>query len=78
METRGIAKLKQVLINDKHFNPIRLNEIVKSEIFKVMQNYMEIDSDDIITKIDIDVNGSYVLKCKVRSNRLKVLGIIPN
>ena len=75
---RGISKLKQVLINDKHFNPMRLNDILKSEIYNVLKNYMEITKDDIIIKIDIEADGTYVLRCKAKCSRIKILGIIPS
>lgn len=74
---KGIEKLKSVLISDKHINPIRVNEILKSDVFGVLQNYMEISENDIITKIDLDQNGNYIFRCKARSARLKTLGILP-
>ena len=65
-EIRGISKLKQVLINDKHFNPERLNEVITGDLYKILQNYMEINRDDMLARIDIDDEGNYVLRCKVK------------
>ena len=73
----GLEKLKKVLINDKHFNPSRLNEILKSDLFNLLKDYMEISNDDIITKLEIDEDGDYIFRCKVRTKRLKMLGIMP-
>ena len=73
----GLEKLKKILINDKHFNPSRLNEILKSDLFNLLKDYMEINNNDIITKLEIDENGDYIFRCKVRTNRLKMLGIMP-
>ncbi|MBQ7977068.1 MAG: hypothetical protein IJ301_00495 [Clostridia bacterium] len=75
-EPYGISKLKQVLINDKHFNPERLNEVVSSDIFKILQNYMEINREDMLARIDIDEQGNYVLRCKVKCKRLKIMGLL--
>ncbi len=77
-KTRGIEKLKKVLINDKHFQPSRLNDMVRSEIFKCLSNYMEISAEDIKTSITVEEDGQYVLRCKVRCPRLKIMGILPN
>ncbi|MBO5102476.1 MAG: hypothetical protein J6C13_00105 [Clostridia bacterium] len=78
IETRGLQKLKQVLINDKHFNPTRFNELLTSDIFRVLQNYMEISKDELLSRIDIDAEGNYVFKCKVKCRRLKIVGLLNN
>ena len=75
-EPKGLAKLKQVLINDKHFNPERLNDVVSSDIFKLLQNYMEIDNGDMMSRIDLDEQGNYVLRCKVKCKRLRIMGLL--
>lgn len=75
-EIRGISKLKQVLINDKHFNPERLNEVISGDLYKILQNYMEINRDDMLARIDIDDEGNYVLRCKVKCKRLKIMGLL--
>ena len=75
-EPKGLAKLKQVLINDKHFNPERLNDVVSSDIFKLLQNYMEIDNSDMMSRIDLDEQGNYVLRCKVKCKRLRIMGLL--
>ena len=75
-EIRGISKLKQVLINDKHFNPERLNEVITGDLYKILQNYMEINRDDMLARIDIDDEGNYVLRCKVKCKRLKIMGLL--
>lgn len=75
-EPKGVEKLKQVLINDKHFNPERLNEVLSCDIYKVLKNYMELDKDDMLTRIDIDESGNYILRCKVKCKRLKIMGLL--
>lgn len=74
---QGIEKLKKVLINDKHQSPTRVNEILKSDVFAVLQNYMDISENDIISKIDLDQNGNYIFRCKAKATRLKTFGILP-
>ena len=76
MEPRGLARLKQILINDKHFNPVKFNEVLASDVFKTLQNYMEITKEDILSRLDIDAEGNYVFRCKVKCNRLKIMGIL--
>lgn len=75
---RGVDKLKKILINDKHFSPTRLNEVIKSGIYKVLDNFMEITPRDILTNLTLEEDGDYVLRCKVRCKRIKVMGILPD
>ncbi len=71
-----LTRLNQILINDKFFNPAKLNELLNVEIYKTLSNFMELRREDVATRIDIDEGGNYVLRCKVSSKRLKVVGII--
>ena len=75
-EPKGVEKLKQVLINDKHFNPERLNDVLSCDSYKVLKNYMDVDKDDMLTRLDLDENGNYVLRCKVKCKRLKIMGLL--
>ncbi len=75
---RGVDKLKKILINDKHFSPVRLNEVIKSGIYKVLGDFMEIEPQDILTNLSLEEDGDYVLRCKVRCKRLKIMGILPD
>lgn len=71
-----LSRLNQILIKDKIFNPSKLNELLNVEIFKTLSNFMDIKREDVATRIDIDEGGQYVLRCKVVSKRLKVVGIL--
>ncbi len=71
-----LTRLNQILINDKFFNLIKLNELLNVEIYKTLSNFMELKREDVATRIDIDERGNYVLRCKVSSQRLKVVGIL--
>ncbi len=75
-EPRGVERLRQVLINDKHFDTDRLNDVVSSDIFKALSNYMDITHDDMLLRIDLDEQGDYVLRCKVKARRLKIMGFL--
>ena len=73
----GIEKLQNVLINDKHINPELLNDVLKSDLFALLENYMDISKSQIITKLEVDEQGNYIFRCKARASRLKSIGILP-
>lgn len=68
--------MRQVLINDKRFEPERLRDILQNDLYSVLSNYLEIVPRDVLSRIDIE-NGEYVLRCKVRARRIKIMGIVP-
>lgn len=74
---KGIQKLKQVLVSDKHLLSDNLNELLKSEIFKVLDNFLDVDIDNFFVELSVDEQGKYVLRCKARCSHIKVLGLLP-
>ncbi len=72
----NLNRLNQILINDKYFDPTRFNELLEIEVYKVLSHYMDITREQISTKVEVDVEGNYVFKCKAKCNRLKVVGLL--
>lgn len=71
-------RLKHVLIADKHFNPEQIKKVIKSDIFHVLKNYAELDSDKIYVDIQITSSGSYHFKIDAESDNLKIFGALPD
>ncbi len=65
-------RLTKALILDKHFNPEKIRNVIKSDIINLLKNYGEID----YSKLDFDIiildDGSYEVDFKVKLNSLKV------
>lgn len=66
------TRIKQMLINDKKQNPNKLNALIKSEIYYILKNYMDIKIDDMKFDIGIDNNGKYLLSLSVEVPRIYV------
>lgn len=71
-------RLKHILIADKHFDPQRLKQVIKSDIFAVLRDYMELESDKLFIDIELNSNGEYHLKVDAIANRLKIFGSLPD
>lgn len=71
-------RLKRVLIADKHFNPERIKQVIKSDITAVLKNYAVIDSENIFFDIEINSNGSYHFKIDAVADNLKIFGALPD
>lgn len=71
----GSKRLEKVLVKDKTEDPKKLAEIIKSDIYILLQNYMELKNLDV--NFDVDIEG-YTLNIKAEAKRIKTFGILQN
>ncbi len=69
--------LQSVLVSDKHFVPKNVEEILKSEVFKTLLNYLEIKPENAKANFDVAEDGDFLFFFKVKAKRLKIMGILP-
>lgn len=62
-------RLSKALILEKHFNPEKIRNVIKSDIFSVLKNYGEIESEGLDFDIEIldDLNYQISFKAKLKS-----------
>lgn len=65
-------RLEKALVLEKHFNPERIRNVIKSDIFSVLKNYGDIQHKDLDFDIVILDDGSYEVMFKARLNHIKV------
>ncbi len=70
------ARLKQILVADKEENPLRIINVLKSDLLNTIKNYMEINNNDLDVSITIDEYGFFVFNAYAKVRRLKNLGAI--
>lgn len=73
----GVDRLKKVLISDKHFNPERIKEVIKSDVLYILKNYTDVEADNLNFEINVDKEGGYKIEINATCKRLKVLGSMP-
>ncbi len=69
-------RLKQILVADKEENPLRIINVLKSDLLNILKNYMEINADDLDVSITVDEYGFFVFNSYAKVRRLKNLGAI--
>lgn len=69
-------RLKNLLIKDKANAPCQLADVLKSDIYTLMKNYMEINSENIKIYFDADEKGYHII-ISVHTNRFKQMGMLP-
>lgn len=67
-------RLRQVLIFDK--SSVNIEHVLKSDLLYVLNNYMEVSSDEVSLKIDVDEYGFFELKVYAKSRRIKNINAI--
>ena len=54
-----------------------MKEVIKSDIFYLLNNYFEVQFDDIDISIDLTDNNMYALKVNAIGDRMKLMNILP-
>lgn len=69
MMNEAEERLSKALILEKHFNPEKIRNVIKSDIFSVLKNYGEIESEGLDFDIEIldDLNYQISFKAKLKS-----------
>lgn len=69
-------RLKSLLVSDKVNTPTQFSDVIKSDVYGILNNYMELTPDDLDVKIDADENGFRVVMT-ARTNRFRQIGTLP-
>lgn len=70
-------RLNLVIQKDKTNQPKYLIEVIKSDFYYLINNYFEVDFNDI--KIDIKVEkDKYEVSLECKGDRMKIMQTLPN
>lgn len=69
-------RLNLVIQKDKENNPQHLMNVIKSDFYYLINNYFEVDFDDI--EIEINVNDNrYEIEIACNGDRIKMMKTLP-
>ena len=69
-------RLDSIIQKDKTNNPKYIINILKSDFFYLINNYFEVDFDDIKVEINFE-NEKYNLTISAVGDRLKAMKVLP-
>lgn len=69
-------RLNQVIQKDKENNPKYLIEVIKSDFYYLINNYFEVDFDDIEIVINIE-KDKYKISIDCKGDRMKMMNSLP-
>ena len=70
------TRLNNIITTDKKSNPKTICEVIKSDFYYLINNYFEVDFNDIDILIDVE-NEKYKIKINLIGERLKMVKILP-
>ena len=70
-------RLDNIIQKDKENNPKYLINVIKSDFYYLINNYFEVDFNDIDVEISL-VDAAYQIEIKTKGDRIKFMKTIPN
>lgn len=70
-------RLDNVIKKDKQINPQYMKEIIKSDIFYLLNNYFEVEYNDINIDINVNDNNRYQVQIIATGDRMKAMQVLP-
>ncbi|MDR3263741.1 MAG: hypothetical protein LBT30_05465 [Clostridiales bacterium] len=70
------GRLKNVLMIDKIKSPSGLEDVLKSDVYGVLENYFDIIPPSIDVRLNIDENNLYDIRISLKAKNAKSIGII--
>ena len=78
LDNGTVSRLNDVLKKDKELNPTYITDVVKSDVYYMINNYFEVEFSDVAVKIDVDNHNQYNIVIDIKGDRLKIMRTIPN
>ena len=72
-----VSRLDNVIKKDKQINPQYMKDVVKSDIFYLLNNYFEVEYDAIHISIDLLDSNMYSINISAIGDRMKAMQILP-
>lgn len=72
-----ISRLDNVIKKDKQISPQYMKDVIKSDIYYLLNNYFDIEFADINISIDLNQNNIYSISINALGNRMKAVKILP-
>lgn len=69
-------RLNNVIQKDKESNPKHLINVIKSDFYYLINNYFEVDFEDLQIAINLK-DDKYVISVSCKGDRIKLLGCLP-
>jgi len=73
----GCDRLKSVLLSDKSSSASRIHNVIKSDLYCMLLNYMEVEPQSVRVDISCDAEGYYIFKAEAVAKRILNISFPP-
>lgn len=75
MSVENINRLKKILIYDKNLPSIALQNIIKSDIVKILNGYTALQEDSVFVNFNLEKDGGYNFYISGKVSHIKDIGL---
>ncbi len=68
---RGVERIKKVILQDRTGAPDDVINVLKSDIFDVLDGFFEVNPHSVVAEIQVDNVGTYEIKFSARAFRVR-------
>lgn len=72
-----VNRLDNVIKKDKQLNPQYMKDVIKSDIFYLLNNYFEVEHKNIRISINLNEDNMYSIDICVIGDRMKAMQVLP-
>lgn len=72
-----ISRLDNVIKKDKQISPQYIKQVIKSDIYYLLNNYFEVKFEDIDISINLREDNMYSIQITSTGDRMKAMQILP-
>jgi len=70
-------RLNSIILKDKETNTKYLIEVIKSDLYYLLNNYFEVDFNDINIDISLE-KDKYLISANCLGDRIKLVKVLPS
>ncbi len=78
VSSNALDRVKKAIVTSNHFKPEKFAEILKSDVYMVLNEYAEIKGDELKVGVELNDFGEYIINICAIGRRLKMIGIVPD
>lgn len=73
----GYERMKTALLSDTNTCSSRVHNVIRSDFYSMIINYMDVSPEKIELDIDCDEEGNYILSIRATAKRILSIGVPP-
>ena len=72
--TRGVERIRKVILQDKTGAPEQVLSVLKSDLFELLDGYFEVNPQSVSLEVAVDEHGFYTIAVTAKAFRVRAVG----